>query len=223
VSKKENHKHDLAPLFHGFFQTGDESEIIEYLVSNSNLPGRRANLELGEAFAEVVGAHSAEELETLWGLCLKLIGVSSEQAPTNDPKEFLPFCGAWAIGAVGSVSPVFFQEALSHLRELASDPRWRMKEAVAKGVQRWIERQGPQASKELGGWVVRGDWLAMRAVAAGVAEPALLKDRQIATSALELHRKIFDQVLDAEERKSEEFRILRKRSKNSPNRKSKWL
>ncbi len=210
MSKKENHKQDLLPLFDSFFQTGDEGEIIEYLISHSNLPGRRANLELGQAFAEAVEAHSAEELEKLWGLGLKLIGFSPEQAPTNDPKEFLPFCGAWAVGAMGAVSPGFFQEALSHLRELAGDPRWRVREAVAKGLQKLIEKHGPQALEELEGWIVAGNWLAMRAAAAGVAEPALLKDTQTATSALELHRKIFDRVLEAQERKSEEFKALRK-------------
>jgi hypothetical protein len=49
----------------------------------------------------------------------------------------------------------------------------------------------------------------MRAVAAGVAEPALLKEKQIARSALELHRKIFAQILAVRERKSDEFKTLR--------------
>jgi hypothetical protein len=43
-----------------------------------------------------------------------------------------------------------------------------------------------------------------------VAEPAMLKDEQIAISALQLHRKIITQVLEVKERKSEGFRILRK-------------
>jgi len=53
-------------------------------------------------------------------------------------------------------------------------------------------------------------WLIMRAVAAGVAEPILLKQRQIAKASFELHRKILSTILSYEERNTEAFRILRK-------------
>jgi hypothetical protein len=43
----------------------------------------------------------------------------------------------------------------------------------------------------------------MRAVAAGVAEPALLKDKQTAKLAFELHKKIFVKIVAGRERKSE--------------------
>ncbi len=49
----------------------------------------------------------------------------------------------------------------------------------------------------------------MRAVAAGVAEPALLRNKQTARWALELHKKIFAEILIAKERKSKEFKKLR--------------
>ena len=35
MSKKENHKQDLARFFDEFLKTGDDGKIIEYLVSNS--------------------------------------------------------------------------------------------------------------------------------------------------------------------------------------------
>ena len=54
MGKKENHKRDLIDLFEGFVETGDAERLTGYLESNSNLPGRRANLELAEAFAEVI-------------------------------------------------------------------------------------------------------------------------------------------------------------------------
>jgi len=50
----------------------------------------------------------------------------------------------------------------------------------------------------------------MRAIAATVAEPAVLKDKETAISALQLHRNMIDQVLEAKERKSEGFRTLGK-------------
>ena len=76
------------------------------------------------------------------------------------------------------------------------------------GIQKLLEKQSQKTLKELEGWIVRDKWLAMRAVAAGVAEPSLLKNKQIAREALELHKKILDQVLTAEERKSMEFKTL---------------
>ena len=64
--------------------------------------------------------------------------------------------------------------------------------------------------KELEGWIRDEDLLVMRAVAATVAEPAILKDKETAISALQLHRNIMDQVLETKERKSESFKVLRK-------------
>ena len=128
---------------------------------------------MDKAFTEVVEDYFAKDPEGLWSLCLILIELSPYEAPVNNPKEFLPFCGAFAIGAIGSVSSAFFQKALSRLQELANDPRWRMREAVAMGIQKLIAKQSRNTLKELEDWIVKDDWLAMRAVAAGVAKPAL--------------------------------------------------
>ncbi|MFX0163184.1 MAG: hypothetical protein ACFE68_07655 [Candidatus Hodarchaeota archaeon] len=209
MGKKENHKQDLVGFFDGFLKDGEECKLVEYLVSNSNLPGRRANLELGQAFVEVVEDYFGKDPERLWSLCLKLIEVSSDEAPVNYPREFLPFCGVWAIGGVGSVSSDFFQKALARLKELANDPRWRLREAVAFGIQKLIGREGEKTLRELEGWIVEGNWLEMRAVAAGVAEPGLLSNKKVALQGLVLHKKIFDQIIATEERKSETFKKLK--------------
>jgi hypothetical protein len=50
----------------------------------------------------------------------------------------------------------------------------------------------------------------MRAVVAGVAEPLLLRNEQIAKKALEFHKRIFAKILTTRERKSSDFRILKK-------------
>lgn len=210
MGKKENHKKDLVGFFDDFLKVGEEGKIVEYLVSNSNLPGRRANLELGEAFAEMVEDYFRKDPERLWDLCLKLIDVSSDVALVNDPREFLPFCGAWAMGSIGSVSSEFFQKALARLKELANDPRWRLREAVAFGIQKLIERESEKTLKEMKRWIIGGNWLEMRAVAAGVAEPSLLRDKQVALEGLELHKKIFDQIIVSKERKSVEFKKLKR-------------
>jgi len=209
LSKKEGYKGALVDLLDDFLKTGSEEAVKNYLSSNSNLPGPRGNLELAYAFAEVIedrstiNPHKAEELAS------RLSSISANEAPVNDPKEFLSFCGAVAIGAIGSVHKAFSRRAFDALKKLANDPRWRMREGVAMGLQRLIAKEGRAALKELDGWIEDDEWLAMRAVAAGVAEPALLGDEQTAIDALELHKKIFAQMLAAKERRSQEFKTLR--------------
>lgn len=209
MSKKENHKKDLAKLFNEFLNTQDAEKILEYLVSNSALPGPRGNLELAQAFTEVMKEYFDKDPERFWSLTLRLTEISENEAPVNNPKEFLPFCGARALGAIGSISSVFFTKSLSLLKELANDPRWRTREAVAMGLQELIETYGQKILRELESWISKDNWLIMRAVAAGVAEPALLKNEQNARMALDLHKKIFNKILATKDRKFEEFKKLK--------------
>jgi hypothetical protein len=207
--KKEDYKKCLICLFNDFLKTDNEERVTDYLASNSHLPGPRGNLELAYAFAEVAEDFSTKDPHRIWELASRLIGVSASEAPVNNPREFLPFCGAVAIGVVGSAHRVFRRKAFALLKTLASDSRWRTREGVAIGVQKLIARQSQNALKELDRWIAKNDWLAMRAVAAGIAEPALLRDEQTVKDALELHKKIFAQIFVAGERKTAEFRTLR--------------
>ena len=209
MNKRKSQRKDLANLLDDFLKTGDRSKITAYLTSNSNLPGPRGNLELATAFADVVEEYFVKTADKLWALCQELTKYSPDDAPTNDPKEFLPFCGSLATGAIGSVSSTYFQQAMSRLRELAEDPRWRMRESVAMGIQRLMEKQNQKTLKELESWIVKDKWLAMRAVVAGVAEPALLKNQNTATSALKLHEKVFAQILASKDRKSDAFKTMK--------------
>lgn len=164
---------------------------------------------MAEAFAEVAGEYSVIHPQEIWEFALRLTDISPNEAPVNNPKEFLPFCGAVAIGVIGSVHATFYQKAFIFLKKLASDARWRTREGVAMGIQKLMAKQSQNTLKELESWIDKNDWLAMRAVAAGVAEPALLKDESIARGALELHKKIFAKILATRERKSNEFKTLR--------------
>jgi hypothetical protein len=208
MGKKESYKERLTDLLNESLKTGNAENLVQYLTSNSNLPGPRGNLELADVFADVVRDYAGGEPEKLWSLCLQLAQFSLVEAPVNNPKEFLVFCGARGIGALGA-SPQFFEKAMSRLKELASDSRWRTREGVAMAIQGMIERQPQKTLQQIAGWIESDSWLAMRAVAAGVAEPALLKDDQTAKSAFELHKQIFAKVAAARERKSSEFKALR--------------
>lgn len=209
MSKKGGYREDLADFFNEFLKMDNEEKITKYLISNSNLPGPRGNLELAEAFAEVVEDNSVKHPQEIWGLASRLADVSPNEAPVNNPKEFLPFCGVVAIGTIGSVHPSFYRKAFTFLKKLANDPRWRTREGVAVGIQKLAAKQSRNTLRGLESWIERNEWLAMRAVAAGVAEPALLRDETTARGALELHKKIFAEILSTRERKSAEFRKLR--------------
>jgi hypothetical protein len=149
MSKKEGYKEVLADLLNEFLKTDNEEKIREYLASNSSLPGPRGNLELAYAFAEVTEDFSTRDPHKIWKLASRLTSVSVNEAPVNNPKEILPFCGAVTIGAIGSVHGAFCRKAFALLKKLANDSRWRTREGVAMGIQKLVAKQGQSALKEL--------------------------------------------------------------------------
>ena len=210
MGNRDNHRKDLGCLLELALQIGDDQELMGYIVSNSNLPGPRGNLELAQAFGDVAQDCAATHRAGLWELCVRMSELPPEEAPVNDPRELIPFCGAIGIGALGSVSPRYRRPALVRLKELATDTRWRMREAVRFGLQRLLARRWDDTLEALGGWVAAGAWLEMRAAATAVAEPTLLKDPASARAALALHRRITEQLALANHRKSDAFKAFRK-------------
>jgi hypothetical protein len=210
MGKKESHKEDLRGLFKAYVERDDVDELTAYLAANSALPSPRANLELAAAFGEMVEETARTHPERMWALCTHLSELSAKEAPTNDPQEFLAFCGAVGIGAVGAASADFLASALAALRGLARDTRWRMREAVAMALQRLLRVHPQVAYPELERWVAEGDLLEMRASAAAVADPVLLASKEYAHTALRMHEAIMDHVVSTQDRRSEAFQALRK-------------
>jgi hypothetical protein len=209
VTKVEGYREVLAGLLDAYLTTSKEKPLADYLTANSNLPGPRGNLELAQAFADAVRERANRSGSALWDLCLRFAQASVEQAPVNTAAEFLPFCGARGLAALGTALPDRFERALERLHVQARDARWRTREGVAMGLQDLIASNASAALHALGTWIQPADWLAMRAVAAGVAEPRLLHESAVAAAALELHRRIIAAVLGASDRKSPEFKALR--------------
>jgi hypothetical protein len=210
MGKKEQHNQDLSSLIDEFVEDGNTEKLIGYMLSNSNLPGQRANLELAEAFGDVIEEHTNGENAKLWQLCTSLTKISVDEAPINTSKEFLPFCGTIGIGAIGSIVPEFYDEAVIEIKTLANDPRWRMREAVCFGLQRLLAKRSKDILRNLEDWATGGSLLEMRAAAAGVAEPTILQNEEIATKSLQVHEIIFKRVLKVVDRKVESFKVLRK-------------
>ncbi len=208
MNKKEKHKEELRNLFKGFLETEDEKNIYDYLITYSNLPGRRGNIELGHAFSEIIEEKFKANPELAWNMCQDLISYTADDAPTNNPKEFLAFCGTIATGGIGGISDKYLEQSFKSINRMANDTRWRVREAVAMGLQKIIVKRGQDTFLKLDEWIAKDNWLKMRAVAAGIAETGLLIDKKLAKQALEQHKKIFKRVDEAKDTKAEDFKAL---------------
>jgi hypothetical protein len=186
-------------------------EVRSLLMKNSGLPGPRGNLELAHSFASSVAGMHLEEWH--WDFLMEMASTSASKAPVNSPKEFLPFCGVLALGALyaGGLPRPRRRAALAALKEAASDRRWRVRESCAQGLQ-LVGEKNPVALREiLDGWLPESSLLEKRAIMAALAHPPLLGDAEFALYSLETSRTILASVsrIDAKTRKDEAFKILR--------------
>lgn len=193
--QRKEYERAIASLIQGFESDGEIGPAEGYLAENSRLPGPRGNLELADAFADAVGEFTADDAYLAWALSERLfISAPACDAPVNDPREFVAFCGAVAAGAVGAAEESYRSDALGLLRHAARDSRWRLREAAAMGLQRLLAVDFDRVADSLGLWVLSDDPLEMRAVVAAVAEPPLLRSPEAAATALELHRAVLGRL-----------------------------
>jgi hypothetical protein len=166
------------------------------LLAESNLPGPRANLELAFAVAEEGTAAQFS----------RYAGIDALEAPSNSPKEFLAFCGVLGLGYLLARGE---RAHLPIMRKSAADSRWRIREAVALGLQRFgqMDMEGLLEVMEL--WRA-GDLLERRAVVAALCEPSLLGDPRHAKRVIEILDVITSSIIEEADRKSNEFKVLRK-------------
>lgn len=157
-----------------------------YLKANSGLPGPRANLELVEAVGDEADA------DVLWRL-----SASSD--------EFLALCGTAGLGRLAATDSA---AVLARLKELAEDPRWRVREGVAIALQRIGRSSMPWLIAAMEEWS-KGGPFAQRAAAAGLCEPPLLKKRDEVRRVLRILDRITSSMAAAPDRKNDGFRVLR--------------
>jgi hypothetical protein len=167
-----------------------------FLLQESVLPGPRGNLELAQIVADEGDRQLFERYLT----------DTAAVAPTNSPYEFLAFCGAVGLGRLLAEGQLGL---LASLRVCASDPRWRMREAVAMALQRW-------GTANMDGLIIAmQDWsggtpLEQRAAAAALCEPRLLKQSHHASSVLQILDQITASIELMIDRRSPDFQALRK-------------
>ncbi len=125
-------------------------------------------------------------------------------APTNDPHEFLAFCGVVGLGRLLAEGQT---DLLARIRPFASDPRWRLREAVAMALQRLGVRDMSALLAAMQVWS-SGNWLEKRAAAAALAEPALLHDKAHALAALQILDTITASMVNSGQARSSEYKTL---------------
>jgi hypothetical protein len=165
-----------------------------YLLQESGLPGPRGNLEL----AQVVADEGSRELFEYF------LAYTPDLAPTNDPHEFLAFCGVVGLGRLLAEGDM---QILGRLRLFASDPRWRLREAVAMALQRLGKVDMPLLLAAMEDWST-GNWLEKRAAAAALAEPALLHRETDAVYALQILDRITASMENSIAAGSTDFKVL---------------
>jgi hypothetical protein len=167
------------------------NDWIPFLKKESGLPGPRGNLELAHAVAQ---EGNDEQFE-------KFLSVKGEE---NTPEVFVVFCGVLGMGKLTASEPKLF----NCLRTYASDTRWRVREAVATGLQLAGDQDMDLLLKEMKKWG-KGNWYEQRAAAAALAEPRLLKDPKHAKQALQVLDQITESMENTSNTKDESFKVLR--------------
>lgn len=182
MTKIEAYRHTLRDL----------ADWDVFLCRESGLPGPRGNLELAYAVAE----EGTRKQFKQW---------ISRKADENTPEVFLVFCGLVGLGKLAGRAPELFEQ----IRPYASDPRGRIREAVATGLQLAGDQDMHRLLREMKTWS-KGNWYEKRAAAAALAEPRLLERPTHAKQALAILDTITASMEGSEETREESFQALRK-------------
>jgi hypothetical protein len=181
MNKTETYRQTLRSL----------KDWVPYLKKNSGLPGPRGNLELAYTVADIGTQEQFEHFLTV-------------DANENTPELFVLFCGVVGLGKLAAEKPEFF----ALVRRYASDPRWRIREAVPTGLQLSGDQNMDLLLNEMKKWS-KGNWYEKRAAAATLAEPRLLKHEKHTKQVLQLLDKI-TASMETIEPKGDAYIVLRK-------------
>ncbi len=176
----------------GFLAAADRDA---YLRAHSNLPGPRGNLELLDVAS---GAADRADLER-WA------ALDAAAAPGDSPEGFLACVGIVGLGRLVATGD---RSLLPILRRASGDGRWRVREAVALGLQAWGDEDMAALVDEMEGWAF-GTPLEGRAAMAALCEPRLLRGRAIVGRVLEVLGRLTQTVRDAPDKRADDVRVLR--------------
>lgn len=192
------------------------ASIESLLLRESGLPGPRANLELAAAMA----AHASRNRTDvpLWNAIDAWLQLDATVAPTQHPREFLPFCAIQCLGLAYAGSDAPRQaEIRGHMSACARDSRWRMREAAAIAAQSIGEQCAHDLMAIARQWSSSQDPWLLRAALVALAHPPIL-DEALARFALELADDAMNRYESAGRvvRAAEPWTVLRKALEFAP-------
>ena len=212
-ANRELYRADLRPLIQSALQHGNNRSLEYYLVERGKLSPTYANLPMAHTFADIIGEVVAagsndsaiEKLLDGWA------NLSLEAVPVGSDREILPLVAVLSYGQVAVSRREWWRDEVAKLRRAASDGRWRVREMVAAAFQRMLDADWDRAYTDLTSWLNDDDPLVIRALAAAVAEPPILKDELRAENALALQWLAIDWFVEmpADRRRDENVRVLR--------------
>lgn len=185
---------------------GEPGALEQRLVADSHLPGPRANLELAHRVADC--AQQSTTADRVAALRLVARWLAAPPGEADPPREYLAAVAALSAGGLLAARPD--PDAAGLLSSAASDPRWRVRELAATGMQRVLAADWDRGIGEVRSWLRAGP-LPARAAVAAVAEPALLRDAGHASVATHIVEQAADilLLLPLPERRATDPRVLR--------------
>jgi len=169
---------------------------LDYLKNNSMLPGRRANLELLEVIVDLGN-------EDFFTQCLQY---ENSIAPGNTPGEFIAMCGTAGLSKLILQGQV---EYYSQLKSMASDARWRVREAVGFAFQRIAKENFKDFIEKIQNWK-NGTPYEKRALGAGICEPAVMFSIENTDTVFSLLTEFTLSVPEISQRETESKNVLKK-------------
>jgi hypothetical protein len=153
---------------------------VSYLLDHSGLPGPRGNLSLLYEFASTADEAAVQE-------CLGFL----RDDLSNSPEEFVVMC---AIVGYCVLHKKALPATIGAVRPHAVHSSWRIREAVAMGIQELAEQHVDEVIDALEPWIA-GCPLEQRAVVAALCEPKLLKVPRQVQGVLEVLGRITNEFL----------------------------
>jgi hypothetical protein len=192
--------------------TGNQRPLEFYLRDNSRLPGPRANLELAHDVSYLLASAVSRNPESVRSLLDYFTNGDHRVVSGNTPSEFIMLCGIIASGACASVQPDWREETMCLLDQYACSSYWRVREGVAIAYQHLLTAEPRETITHLVDIAASGNYLQQRGAIAAIAEPHLLYTSAMIAAALKLQRIVLERLrtAPAEDRKSENFRTLRR-------------
>lgn len=171
------------------------TKTIENLLRNSRLPGPRGNLELLYFFSNSATPEEVTECFSYY-----------KDDLSNSPEEFVVMC---AIVGFCILNKQNLCDVFGKIRNYTSHKSWRIREAVAIGIQEIAVSRMDEILDNLNVWI-KGNELEQRTVVAAVCEPKLLKVEADVLRVYEMLASMTSQFENINSKLSDNQIVLRK-------------